>query len=131
MIRLSKDRVLEDFYIDDNGVITNKEGEVQKFNLQQNRLRFKGVQVHKIQMWTKYGWRDGHIWAIHHVDENPYNNALKNLVYLTRSDHNSLHKIGNNGHKGQKWFNDGVKEHLIFPEDALPHYQEGRLICKK
>lgn len=165
MIRLSKDRVLEDFFIDDNGVITNKEGEVQKLNIQQNRLRFKGVQVHKIQIYTKLGWKDGKIWAIHHVDENPFNNAFKNLVYLSRADHSSLHKTGNNGlkghhhseetkekirlgnigkkrseetkkkmsesQKGRSWYNDGIENYIIFPEEVLPHYQKGRLKCKK
>ena len=149
MIRLSKDRVLEDFFIDDNGIITNKEGEVQQFNLQQNRLRFKGVQVHKIQMWTKYGWRDTKTWAIHHLNEKPFDNRLENLVYLTRSEHTALHNKGRcNGMTGKKhslatkkkmsksqkclrWFNDGVKNYFIPPQDALPHYQKGRLICKK
>ena len=28
---------------------------------------------------------------------------------------------------GRRWFNDGIKSVLIFPEDALPHYKRGRL----
>lgn len=157
MIRISKDRVLENFFIDDNGVITNKEGEIQKISYYGGeRPYFKSVKVHKIQMWTKYGWRDGHIWAIHHIDEDKSNNAISNLVFMTRSEHISLHTKDrmpwnkgkppwNKGlklteeyrkklskvHKGRSWFNDGVKEHLIFPEDALPHYQKGRLKWKK
>lgn len=94
MIRLSKDHVLEDFFIDDNGVITNKEGEVQKISYYGERPYFKSVKVHQIQMWTKYGWRDGKIWAIHHKDENPLNNSIENLVFMTRSEHMKLHNIG-------------------------------------
>lgn len=201
MIRISKDRVLEDFFIDDNGIITNKEGEVQKIYYNNKRPCFKQVAVHKIQMYTKYGWRDGHIWAIHHLDEDKSNNSISNLVFMTHSEHSILHHTGriasdetkkkmseNNArywlgkkltedtkkklsesHKGKKltdehkkkisekmegigkgkkfseehkkniskvtkgtcWFNDGVKNYHIFPENALPHYQKGRLICKK
>ena len=165
MIRLSKDRVLEDFFIDDNGVITNKEGEVQKVYYISGRSYFKATQVHKIQMWTKYGWRDGQLWTIHHIDENPSNNAISNLVFMLRSEHMRLHRkgysprkgkihteetkekirLGNIGkkiseeakikmskvRKGRKWFNDGVEEYFIFSEYALPHYQKGRLKCKK
>ena len=93
MIRLSKDRVLEDFFIDDNGVITNKEGEIQKFSYYGGeRPYFKSVKVHQIQMWTKYGWRDTKIWAIHHIDEDKSNNSISNLVFMTRGEHMSLHK---------------------------------------
>lgn len=156
MIRLSKDHVLEDFFIDDNGVITNKEGEIQKVSYYDKRPHFNKVAVHKIQMWTKYGWRDTKTWSIHHIDEDKSNNAISNLVYMTLSEHCSVHSKGRSpwnkgdkmseetkkklseslkgrtGHiKGRTWFNDGVNTYLIFPEEALPHYQKGRLICKK
>ena len=165
MIRLSKDHVVEDFFIDDNGVITNKEGVVQKISYYRERPHFKSTAVHKIQMWTKYGWRDTKIWAIHHKDENPLNNSLSNLVFITNSEHMSLHRKGNQNMygkhhseetkrklsesntgkhlseetkrrisltcKGRNWFNDGIKNYFIPPENSLPHYQKGRLICKK
>lgn len=172
MIRLSKDRVLENFFIDDNGVITNKEGEVQKISYYRKRPHFKSTAIHKIQMWTKYGWRDTKTWTIHHIDENPLNNAISNLVFMTRSEHMSIHfknKSWNKGHvawnngkkmseefrkkiseiclgktlseehkkkisdshKGRKWYNDGVYTYFIPPENALHHYQKGRLKCKK
>lgn len=188
MIRLSKDHVLEDFFIDDNGIITNKEGEVQKPYYISGRPHFKKIAVHKIQMWTKYDWRDTKIWVIHHKDENPLNNSIDNLVFMTFSEHSSLHSKGRkldeetkkklseakkgikrdeetkskisktlkekckdgwvSTFKGKKlteehkkkisnyseksrWFNDGVYTYFIPPEEALPHYQKGRLICKK
>lgn len=177
MIRLSKDRVLESFFIDDNGVITNKEGEVQKQTIGRNRPHFRRTPVHKIQMWTKYGWRDTKIWAIHHIDEDKSNNSISNLVFMTRREHTSYHfknkpswnkgksswnkgikmseeyrkklseahlgkKVGPRSestkqkmaeaHKGKKWYNDGVKNYYIFPEDALPIFQKGMLKrCKK
>jgi hypothetical protein len=91
MIRISKDRVLEDFFIDDNGVITNKEGEVQKLSYYGQRPHFKSTGVHKIQMWTKYGWRDTKNWIIHHIDEDKSNNSINNLIFLTWSEHVDFH----------------------------------------
>ena len=94
MIRLSKNKVDERYNIDDNGIIRDLQGNVQKIYINQNRLIFKGVGVHCIQMWTKFGYRDGHKWAIHHIDENKLNNNINNLIYLTRSEHTSLHMKG-------------------------------------
>lgn len=31
-------------------------------------------------------------WVVHHLDENPLNNNIENLVLMSRSDHNSLHR---------------------------------------
>ena len=45
-------------------------------------------------MWTKYGYRDTKIWVIHHKDEDPLNNNINNLVFLTKAEHASLHKKG-------------------------------------
>lgn len=94
MIRLSKDRVLEDYYINTDGIITDRNGVIQKQKFYKGRLLFKKQYIHKIIMYTYNGYRDGKIWAIHHIDENPQNNKLENLVYLTHSEHNSLHKKG-------------------------------------
>jgi hypothetical protein len=117
MIRLSKDRVLEDFFIDDNGVITNKEGEVQDVYLHNRYLHFKGISVHKIQMWTKYGWRDGRKWSIHHIDEYKLNNSIHNLIFLTRSQHVALHA---------KNRSQETKEKLSKARLGHPSYMKGK-----
>jgi hypothetical protein len=31
-------------------------------------------------------------WVVHHLDENPENNTIENLLLMSRSDHNSLHR---------------------------------------
>ena len=100
MIRLGKDKTLDNYFINENGVITDENGEVQetKVNIYEY---FKGIKVHQIQMWTNFEWRDTKIWAIHHLDENKLNNSLNNLVYLTHSEHTSLHDKGNQNNLGK------------------------------
>lgn len=99
MIRY-KDKTFEDYNIDPiTAVITDKNGVVQKTDLQQSRPRFKKMPVHCIMAHTYYGYKLGY--DVHHLDENPLNNALSNLVYLTHAEHARLHKIGNAYRKGK------------------------------
>ena len=91
MIILSKNRSLENFFINKNGIITNEKGEVQKITFYHNRPVFKCQYIHKIMMFTFYGYKD---MDIHHIDGNKQNNKLNNLVYMTRAEHMSLHHKG-------------------------------------
>ena len=92
MIRF-KDKILEDYFIDPvTAVITNKNGVVQKTYLHNGRPVFKKMNVHQIMTHTFYGYKSGY--DVHHLDENKMNNALSNLVYLTREEHISLHNKG-------------------------------------
>lgn len=84
MIRLSETKTLDNYFIDENAVITDENGTVQHQYLRNGRPCFKGQYIHKIMMNTFFGYRDGHEWNIHHLDENPLNNKLLNLIYLTR-----------------------------------------------
>lgn len=102
MIRLSKNKCLENYNIDVNGVITDNNGVIQKTKIKDNRPIFKGYYLHRIQMYTNYGYKANYV--IHHIDKNPFNNKLDNLVYMTRSEHISLHKKGNKNTLG-KHFN--------------------------
>ena len=90
MIILGKDKIDERYNIDDNGVITDLQGNIQKTYLCNNRPSFKSQYLHRILMWTKYGWRDGKIWHIHHIDGNKLNNNLNNLQFLTSNEHRKL-----------------------------------------
>lgn len=94
MIILSKNKVDERYNVSDDGIITDSNGTEQEIKIQHNRPIFKGVAIHRILMWTKYGYRDTKIWAIHHLDENKLNNNINNLIFLTRSEHTKLHKTG-------------------------------------
>ena len=90
MIRY-KDTILENYSIDPvTAIITNDKGEVQKIKINKDgRPYFKGMFIHKIRAHTHYGWKQG--LDIHHLDHNKMNNALSNLVYLTKSEHAKIH----------------------------------------
>lgn len=97
MIRLSKTKTLDNYFIDDNGIITDLSGDIQATKIIKSREVFKGICVHQIQMYTKRGYMDGMV--IHHIDQNPLNNTLSNLVYLTQSVHVSIHNKDKKGFK--------------------------------
>lgn len=63
--------------------------------------------VHRIQAYTAYGYKEGY--DVHHLDENPLNNALSNLVYLTRCEHTRVHMLGNTYGKGNTLSDEGKK----------------------
>ena len=93
MIRF-RDTILEEYFIDPvTAIITNSKGEIQKTVIHKDgRAYFKGHAIHKIQVHTHIGYKLGI--DIHHLDENKLNNALSNLVYLTRSRHAKIHGEG-------------------------------------
>lgn len=102
MIILSKDKIDERYNIDDNGVITDLQGNVQKTFISAGREYFHGYYFHQILMWTKYGYRDTKTWAIHHKDENKLNNKLNNLEFKTHSEHLRLHRVGKKFHLSEE-----------------------------
>lgn len=112
MIVLGKDKTLDNYFIDENGVITDLNGEIQKLSVYHGRPHFKGVKVYQIQMWTNYGYRDTKIWDIHHIDENKLNNSLSNLIFLTRSEHAILHTKGKHHSFYRKHHNEETKQKI-------------------
>ena len=88
-----RDAILENYSIDPvTAIITNSKGEIQETKIRDGRPYFKSMAIHKIQAHTNYGYKKG--FDIHHLDENKLNNSLSNLVYLTHSEHNIIHKKG-------------------------------------
>ena len=84
-----KDTILENYSIDPvTAIITNSKGEIQKTSVNQGRPCFKGVGIHVWQMHTNFEAKN---MDIHHLDGNKFNNSLKNLVYLTHSQHAKIH----------------------------------------
>ena len=92
MIRY-KDTILENYFIDPvTAIITNSKSEIQKTKIRDGRPYFKGHGLHEWQVHTYLEYKKG--FDIHHLDENKLNNSLSNLVYLTHSEHITLHKKG-------------------------------------
>lgn len=91
MIRY-KDKTLEDYFIDPvTAVITDKDGNVQETHLLNGRPFFKSYAVHRIQVYTAYGYKEGY--DVHHLDEDKMNNSLANLAYIPKSEHMRLHGL--------------------------------------
>ena len=123
MIVLGKDKIDEHYNIDDNGIITDLQGIIQETSGIE-RPTFKGKGVHKILMWTKFGWRDGRIWAIHHIDQNKLNNNINNLVFLTHSQHTSLHCPHLGHHHSEE-----IKKKLSISNKGRIIYERMLLFC--
>lgn len=88
-----RDKILENYSIDpETAVITNSKGEIQETSIRKGRPCFHCMEIHKIQVHTKYGYKPGY--DVHHLDENKMNNSLSNLVYLTHSEHSKIHSKG-------------------------------------
>ena len=94
MIRY-KDTIFTDFFIDPiTAIITNDKGEIQKIKIKNGRPVFKSMEIHRIQVHTHLGYKEGY--DIHHLDEIKLNNSLSNLVYLSKSEHMKIHNKGEN-----------------------------------
>ena len=114
-IVLNQFTTLNNYFIDENGTITDENGAVKHPRIHHGRLVFKDQMVHKIMMNTFNEYRDGHKWHIHHIDKNPLNNKLENLIYLTKSEHMKFHHNNrseetiqkmSDSHKGKKLTED-------------------------
>lgn len=92
MIRF-QNRIYEEYSIDpETGVMTDKDGNVLKPHVSRKHLYVKKFPVHCVQAHTAWGYKRGMV--VHHIDHDPLNNALSNLVYMTKSEHITHHKTG-------------------------------------
>ena len=96
MIRF-KDKVFDEYFINENTAeITDLNGNILKTKLHQGRntVTINGLRmnVHVIQAHTAYGYTEGYV--VHHKDRNTLNDALSNLMYISHSEHSTIH-----GHK--------------------------------
>ena len=97
-----KNDLVPGFFISDEGKIYDENG------VEQNQYicstcpyyRFKKREVHKMMAHSFYGYKEG--FDVHHLNQIKTDNRLQNLVYLTRAEHLSLHKIGNKYCLGKK-----------------------------
>ena len=121
MIRY-KEKEFEDYSIcPATGDIFDAEtGEVQLVKFSRDRPYFKGIAVHRIMAHTFFGYKPG--FDVHHKDENPLNNALSNLVYLTREEHARIHREG----KKFKHLSEEHKAKLSAAHKGKPQSEETR-----
>lgn len=99
----------EDYQVSDLGRIKSfkryKSGEILKQNkngtgylvisLCENG-KYKSKRIHTLLFETFNGCKLKLNEVIHHINENPLNNNLDNLQKMTKFEHNSLHKSGEN-----------------------------------
>ena len=127
MIILGKDKIDERYNIDDNGVITDLQGTIQETKNRNGRIFFKGIAVHRILMYTKFGYKD---LDIHHLDENPLNNNINNLEFKTRVEHRRLHMVGNELRIGMKHTKEwkSIKSNSMLGEK---HFNYGKKLSEE
>lgn len=96
-----KNKVYENYLIDENGIIYDLNGNIQETYLYGNRPYFKVHGVHKYVIHSFIGYVENKV--IHHINENKHDNALSNLVYMDAGEHMILHKSGKpSPNKGKK-----------------------------
>lgn len=84
-----KNKVYDNYQIDENGIIYDMNGNIQETYVKQGRPTFKKISVHRYVMHSFKGYQEG--MDVHHLNGDKFDNRLDNLVYLTRSEHIALH----------------------------------------
>jgi hypothetical protein len=138
-----KDKIIPGYFIDENGIIYDSENNIQETVIGRGRPCFKCKSVHCLVVHSFIGYKKG--FDIHHLNEDKFDNRLENLIYLTRSEHISLHtssraisqktkqKISGTlkGHtpwnKGKIFVNNGIINTLVFPDSIPAGFVKGRI----
>jgi hypothetical protein len=58
-----------------------------------NTIRDSRALANKL-MRTLHPEIDWHMYCVHHIDENPFNNDINNLKIINKSEHTALHRSG-------------------------------------
>lgn len=143
-----KNKVYENYLIDENGIIYDLNNIPQKTSIHQGRPEFKKIAIHRLVMYSFIGYREG--MDIHHLNEDKFDNRLENLIYLTRSEHISYHAANRNeetknklrkanlgkknpmcgktpANKGQIWVNNGTVNKYVNPDQIPEGFVRGLL----
>lgn len=103
-----KNKVHENYLIDENGIIYDLNNIPQKTSIHQGRPEFKKFAIHRLVMHSFIGYKEG--MDIHHLNEDKFDNRLANLVYLTRAEHISYHAANRNEETKNKLKNANLGE---------------------
>lgn len=139
-----KDKIFPEYFIDPvTAIITNSKGEVQETKINEcGRQCFHCMEIHKIQIHTHLVYKKG--FDIHHIDKNKLNNALSNLVYLTKQKMSEAakgrifseetkrklsesHKGKTSNVKDRTWVNNGVIAKMVKCDDIPSGFKRGML----
>lgn len=140
-----RNKVYENYLIDENGIIYDLDNIPQKTYLHKNRPCFKGNGVHAYVVHSFIGYVEKKV--IHHINENKHDNSLSNLVYMDHREHSALHnfgksrpqsvkdaikkaKIGNTIIRGRIWVNNGVISKMVYPNEIPEGFVSGRIFVK-
>lgn len=144
-----RDQLIEGYLIDENAIIYDLKGNIQKKKLgPDGRYYFKRQRVYVLVMHSHKGYLKG--FQIHHLNEDKLDDRLENLVYLTISEHSSFHssgrpspnkgkklpaitksKIGNTIARGRVWINNGTVNKFVYPDQIPGGFVKGRLTLRK
>ena len=96
-----KNKVYENYLIDENGIIYDLNGNIQQTYQNQGRDFFKSGKVYELVMHSFIGYKED--MDIHHINKNKNDNRLCNLIYLSHSEHARLHFGEHGPNKGKKF----------------------------
>lgn len=71
--------------------VKNQYGKYKRILLSKNG-KTKGYTEAQIMLWTMKGIKKKKGYEIHHMDRNPDNNRIENIVQMERKEHRKLHK---------------------------------------
>lgn len=95
-----KNDVIPGYFIDENGKIYDSAGVEQEQHLNVRYYYFKNHLVHNMMAHSFFEYKEG--FDVHHLNQIKTDNRLENLCYLSSSEHQRLHKIGNKYALGKK-----------------------------
>ena len=95
------------------------DGIVYRIKKSDKHFHSTGSKLHRV-VWRYYHGEIPNDYIVHHIDHNPKNNAIENLLIMTRKDHQSLHGKSKNALFAGRNLKQNEKAKYIVPE-IVPH----------
>jgi hypothetical protein len=133
-----KNKVYENYLIDENGIIYDLNGNIQPILIYNGRPHFKGYRLHSLVAHSIFGYKEGY--DVHHLNFDKFDNRSCNLIYLTRKEHTRLHSTHfskeilrkrSKGisirNTGRVWCNNGSVNKFVYPDQIPDGFVRGLL----